>query len=104
MPIIAIDEVEEGQTLAQGARVGTGAILAQPGTVLTEALVSRLKAMGVTELDVQQADPGLSVAEQLEGLERRFVGHEEDELMMELKELVHAHISGAPQPPPEPDA
>ena len=92
MPIVAIDDVEEGQTLAQGARVGTGAVLAQPGTVLNEALVTRLKTMGVTELDVCQQGPALSPAEQLEALERRFVGHESDELMTELKELVRAHI------------
>lgn len=94
MPIVSIDDVEEGQTLAQGARVGSGAILAQPGTVLSEALVARLKSMGVTELDVRQAHPGLSAAEQLEGLERRFAGHEDDELMMELKELVREQIVG----------
>ena len=54
MPIVAIDQIENGQTLAQGARVGTGAILAQPGTVLTAALVARLKTMGVTGVDVRQ--------------------------------------------------
>jgi hypothetical protein len=94
MPIVAIDEVEEGQTLAQGARVGAGAVLASPGTVLSAPLVERLKALGVTELDVRQAGPVLSQAEQLEQLELRFIGHDDDDLMIELKELVRSHIVG----------
>lgn len=94
MPIVAIDEVEEGQTLAQGARVGAGAVLAPPGAVLTAPLVERLKALGVTELDIRRAGPVLSQAEQLEQLELRFVGHDDDDLMTELKELVRSHITG----------
>ena len=93
MPIVAIDQIENGQTLAQGARVGTGAILAQPGTVLTAALVARLKTMGVTGVDVRQTSPAVSRAEELKELELRFSGHDEDELMTELKELVRARIT-----------
>lgn len=93
MPIVAIDQIENGQTLAQGARVGTGPILAQPGTVLTAALVARLKTMGVTEVDARQTGPAVSPAEELKALELRFSGHDEDELMTELKELVRAGIT-----------
>ena len=63
-------------------------------TQAMEELVARLKTLGVTELDVSVANPGLSPAEQLAGLERRFTGHEDDDLMMELKELVRAQIVG----------
>ena len=108
MPIVPIDEVEEGQTLAQGARVGNGAILAPPGTTLSAELIARLEGLGVTELDVRQSIPGPSPAEQLEALERRFVGHDDDELMLELKEVVRTHIASAGQgtaseTPAEPD-
>lgn len=94
MPIVAIDEVEEGQTLAQGVRVGTGAVLAQAGTVLSEALMERLKTMGVTKVDIHQTGPLLSPAERLEQLELRFVGHEDDDLMTELKALVRSQLTG----------
>ena len=94
MPIVAIDDVEEGQTLAQGVRVGTGAVLAQAGTVLSDALMERLKTMGVTQVDIHQTGPLLSPAEQLGQLELRFVGHEDDDLMTELKELVRSQITG----------
>ena len=93
MPIVPIDQVEEGQALAQGARVGSGAILAPPGTTLTAELIARLKALGITELDIRQSVAGPSAAEQLEALERRFVDHDEDELMIELKAHVRAHIT-----------
>jgi hypothetical protein len=49
--------------------------------------------MGVTEVDVRQTGPAVFPAEELKELELRFSGHDEDELMTELKELVRARLT-----------
>jgi hypothetical protein len=72
-------------------------VLVQAGTVLTESLIGRLKALGVTSVVVAGPDgPGQDqpVEEVLQELDHRFRGFEEDELMMGIRQLARAELGG----------
>ena len=43
--------------------------------------------------DDRRPSPTSMLQEEIEALERRFVGHDDDELMMSLKRLVLEHIT-----------
>jgi len=83
-----IENVEPGQKLLRPAATRAGVILVQPGEVLTEALIERLKSVGVDTV-VIEGPPELdkTLDEAIAQVEQRFVGHEEDPWMMALQDI-----------------
>jgi hypothetical protein len=64
--------------------------------VLSAELIGRLKNLAVDALWVEGQDPNARPVEELiEELNRRFAGHEQDRLMMELKAIVAAGFERA---------
>ncbi len=94
---LAIEEVSAGQTASRPVINANGMLLVQAGTVLTDSLIARLKALGVASVIVSGADgPGQerSADEQLRDVEHRFQGLEDDALMMQIKQLAVEQVGG----------
>ncbi len=93
---IPIAEAEAGQVVSKPIVTSAGVVLVQPGTALTPELVQRLNGLSVDALWVEGHDPNAKPVEQaLIELEQRFVGHEGNRLMMDLKEIVAARLRQA---------
>ena len=70
-----------------------GVVLMQPGAVLTEDLIARLLNLGVDIVWLQGSGPDAKRVETLLAeLDQRFVGHDHDSLMMELKAVIANRI------------
>ncbi len=94
---LAIEHVLPGQTASRPVTNANGMVLVQAGTVLTESLIVRLTSLGVTSVIVAGGDGGeqpRSREERVQDLERRFAGHDQDEVMVAIKDLVLAQIEG----------
>lgn len=88
---VTIDEAQPDQVVSRPVTSAAGVVFVQPGTVLTTELIGRLRNLAVDALWVEGQDPNARPArELLEELDRRFAGHEQDRLMMELKAIVAA--------------
>ncbi|MGE3840692.1 MAG: hypothetical protein AB7I50_03825 [Vicinamibacterales bacterium] len=88
MPKRSLDKVEPGQKLLRPATTRTGVVMVQAGEVLTEALIERLRSVGV-DTAVIEGPPELdkTLEEATAEIEQRFVGHEEDPWMMALQDI-----------------
>ncbi len=94
---LAIEEVTPGQTAARPVVNANGMVLVQAGTELTASLITRLKGLGVATVVVAGADglgPRKPVEQQVDEIERRFEGHNDDELMMAIKQMVIDQVMG----------
>jgi hypothetical protein len=90
---LRLSEVDQGAVVARPVTTTGGVILVQPGTVLTPEIVARLTALRVETVCVEGPSADAKPVEQLlEELERRFAGHEEDDLMMALKATIAARL------------
>ncbi len=97
MARLTIEEVVPGQTASRPVTNANGMVLVQAGTVLTASLIDRLKTLGVASVVVAGADGaghGGSPEEQAAAIEHRFMGHEGDEIMMKIRDMVLAQLQG----------
>ncbi len=97
MPKIPISDAKAGQRLTRPAATRAGMVMVQPGTELTEAIIERLRNLGISSVFVAgerggPSDKPLDVA--LRELDERFLGHEEDAWMMTLKAIVRRQLHG----------
>lgn len=89
MKRLPLSEVHPGDIVARPVVMANGVVLVQSGTTLSGELLARLERLGVDAVAVEgtSAD-GPPLEEQLQALERRFAGHEQNTLMMQLKTVV----------------
>lgn len=93
MKKVPITEVEPGQVVARPVAASSGMVMVQPGAVLTAEIIGRLLNLGVDTIWLEgAASDAKSIEVVLQELEQRFVGHEHDELMMEIKAAVASCI------------
>lgn len=93
MKKVAITEVEPGQPVLRPVTTANGTVMLQAGAVLTPEIAARLSNLGVDSVWIAGESPDAKPVEKvLEELERRFVGLEDDPLMMELKAVVAGRI------------
>jgi hypothetical protein len=95
MPQIQIDRVQSGQLLEQPVANASGIVLVRAGTELTPSLVERLRDLGFTELPVRLAPGSGPSPEFVAAVELRFRGHEQNALMMQIKDLL---LQGSAEP------
>jgi hypothetical protein len=94
MKKVSITETEAGQIVARPVATSSGMVMVQPGAVLTTEIIGRLADLGVDVVWVQGVSADAKpIGTVLTELDRRFVGHEDDPLMMELKSVVVDCIS-----------
>lgn len=90
---LPLTEVAAGSIVARPVVAGSGVILVRPGTELTPELLARLDALHVDAIWLEGSSPDAKPVEQLLAeLDTRFMGHEEDDLMTELKAVVAARL------------
>lgn len=90
MKNLNIDEVKPGDKTAKDIRLSDGSMVLARGSDLSESIIIRLQRMGIAELTIE-SDEGNTPADidtAIEALEHRFAGHENNPLMMELKDIV----------------
>jgi hypothetical protein len=88
MPQIHIDRVQSGQLLDRPVSNASGIVLVRAGTALTPPLIERLRDLGFTELPVRDAGASGPSPEFVAAVELRFQGHEQNVLMMQIKDLL----------------
>ncbi len=88
MPQVPIDSVQSGQVLEQPVSNAGGIVLVRAGTALTTPLIERLRDLGFTELPVRVAPGSGPSPEFVAAVELRFRGHEQNALMMQIKDLL----------------
>lgn len=94
---LTIEAVVPGQTASRPVTNTNGMVLVQAGTVLTASLIERLKTLGVASVVVAGTDGagrGGSSEEQVAAIEHRFMGHEDNEIMMKIRDMVLAQVQG----------
>ena len=99
MQNIPIELAEPEMILAREVRRAdniNGPPVCGKGVVLTLSLLERLKSIGIKNLCVEghpvSMEGDMTLAEQMESLERRFVKVGDDPLMMKLKEIYRNQI------------
>jgi hypothetical protein len=94
MKKVPLSDVAPGGIVARPVVTSGGVVLVQPGTVLTAEILSRLADLRVETVCLEGVSEDARPVEQLlQELDRRFAGHEQDELMMALKALVAARVA-----------
>jgi hypothetical protein len=90
MPATPIDRVTAGQVLEQPVTNASGVTLVRAGTELTGPLLSRLRDLGYLQLDVAPTGEALIEARAAAraAIEDRFRGHEQNPLMMQIRDLL----------------
>lgn len=91
MTATPIDGLTVGAITARPVVTPSGLTLVGAGTVLTPALIGRLKSMGVGTVWVvgnASESPGPTVEERLAALHARFAPHADDPLMKELRDAL----------------
>jgi hypothetical protein len=93
----AVKDAADGAVLAGPVTSASGLVLLPEGTRLTLPLIRRLARTGVTEVTIVSGDDADAEgrAQLLDLLEERFQGHEQDEIMQEVKRIAALHIAGA---------
>lgn len=93
MKRISILEAKAGDVVARPVATASGVVLVRPGTVLTGELLARLEDLNIDALCVEGPSPDARpLDEMLQAIERRFAGHEQNALMMDLKAVVVARL------------
>jgi hypothetical protein len=98
MPKIPLSKVQPGQRIARAVVNANGVVMVQPGTELTSSMIERLRSVGVDAVVVASGDeptvPTRPVHERLGELDARFAGHENDPVMMQIKDVVARQLKG----------
>ena len=94
---ISIEEAKAGDVIAEPVQDQNGRVLLPVGAKLFQAVLSRLEGWGVFTLGIEdeEADGAESKERLLDALEHRFAGLEDDELMMQIKEIACGHLIGS---------
>ena len=94
MKKVSIDEAEAGEIVARPVVTTGGVVLVRPGTQVSAELLARLDALGIDTICLEGPSPDAKPLDELmQALERRFAGHEQNPLMMELKAVVAARLA-----------
>jgi hypothetical protein len=94
LPWVSIDSLTPGMKLAKPLSKGNMVILGA-GTVLLEALISRISDMGFARVFIDgPAEQPIPKEEALAALDARFRGVLDKPHMREIKEIVKEHIEG----------
>ncbi len=95
MKRVAITDAQPGDIVARPVSTTSGVVLVRPGTQLSAELVARLEGLGIDAIYLEGASPDAPPLDDLlAALDRRFAAHEGNQLMMELKAVVAARLSG----------
>jgi hypothetical protein len=99
MPKIPLSQVQPDQRLARPVTNASGVVLVQAGTALSAALIHRLLGLGIDTVTVaaEGSDEGEDrpLEERLRELDARFAGHEQDAVMMQIKDAVARQLQGS---------
>jgi hypothetical protein len=93
---VHIDDVATDSVLSDNLMNAAGSMILGRGTKLTEAILNRLRKMGVETLAVDSSDAEQLLVERKEllaELELRFSGTEGNVYLQELKRVAIEHIS-----------
>lgn len=93
---IRVEEARVGDIIAEPIKDQNGRVLLPAGAKLSQAVLSRLKGWGVFALNIEgeEQQGGKSKDELLVELDQRFAGLEDDEIMMQIKEIARGHLIG----------
>ena len=93
---IRVEEARVGDVIAEPIEDQNGRILLPAGAKLSQAVLARLEGWGVFELSIEGVEKqgGKSKDELLVELDQRFAGLEDDETMMQIKEIARGHVIG----------
>jgi len=95
MPRIPLKDCKPGQVLGRPVVNGNRMVLLPEGTELSSKLIERLADAGVEGVVVSDGRPAdAEVVERLAALDARFLGHEDNPLMMAVKAVVVRVITG----------
>ena len=94
---IPVEEAEVGDVVAEPIEDENGRVLLPAGAKLSQAVIDRLRGWGVFALNIEgeEQEGGKSREELIDELDHRFAGLEEDELMMQIKEIARGHLGGS---------
>ncbi|HIG57037.1 MAG TPA: hypothetical protein EYG11_03690 [Candidatus Latescibacteria bacterium] len=94
---IPVEEAEVGDIIAEPIQDQSGRVLLPAGAKLSPAVLARLKGWGVFTLNIEgeEQEGGRSKAVLVDKLDQRFAGLEDDEIMMQIKEIARGHLSGS---------
>lgn len=98
MPRILLSKAQPGQVLTRPVTTSAGVVMVQAGSPLTPALIERLTNFGVDTVVVgddaaQAGGDTRSMEERVREVEARFLGHDQDDWMMTLKQIVIAQLA-----------
>ncbi|MCX5853660.1 MAG: hypothetical protein NTZ24_03565 [Deltaproteobacteria bacterium] len=94
MPGVSVDSLQPGMILAKPLSKGTMVIMGE-GTVLSEALISRIAGMGIERIFIDgPSEQPIPIEEALAALDARFRGVLDKPHMSEIKKIVKEHIEG----------
>ena len=93
---IRVEEARVGDIIAEPIEDQNGRVLLPAGAKLSQAVLARLEGWGVFELSIEGVEKqgGKSKDELLVELDQRFAGLEDDETMMQIKEIARGHVIG----------
>lgn len=91
---IPVGEAQVGDRIAEAIYSENGRVLLPVGARLSEAVLSRLSGWGVDRIavDGEEMPSDERTRILLEALGHRFAGHEEDPLMMRIKDAARSHL------------
>ena len=94
---ISVEEAQVGDVVAEPIEDQSGRVLLPAGAKLSQAVLSRFKGWGVFTLKIEgeEQEGGKSKEELVDELDQRFAGLEDDEIMMQIKEIARGHLSGS---------
>lgn len=98
MARISLAQARAGQEVLRPVVNNNGVVLVQAGARLSDSIIERLRNLGISFIVVAGPDPASDVKTpeaRLAELDRRFAGHEDDPLMVQLKQVVAAQIVAA---------
>ncbi len=98
---IRVEEARVGDVIAEPIEDQNGRVLLPAGAKLSQAVLARLEGWGVFALNIEGEGQqgGKSKDELLVELDQRFAGLEDDETMMQIKEIARGHLIGTDDAP-----
>jgi len=93
---IRVEEARVGDVIAEPIEDQNGRVLLPAGAKLSQAVLARLEGWGVFALNIEgeEQQGGKSKDKLLVELAQRFAGLEDDETMMQIKEIARGHLIG----------
>ncbi len=93
MRVIAVEQAQVGDRIAEPVHNENGRVLLPVGSRLSAAVLSRLSGWGVSEIVVESERDSERAHDLLDELDHRFAEWEEDALMMQIKQIARDHLS-----------